>query len=320
MSSLFERDDIYVATGKANVENIASQLSEVNPLHVIGEPARRDLGPAVGLAAAIIGKNFPDEPLAYIWGADQIYKNEDKYRSMFSIAQHYLEQDPQKLILLGETPRFANQNVGWISFGDTVTVQEGISFNTFEGFHAKPEISIAQSYCDDGKHAWNIGDFITTPSKILSLYREYAPELYAKLMEIQEAYQTDAFDEVLDRAYPEMAEISLDNAIFEKMDHSHALVMSADVGYADIGSWNTYKEAFEENNQAVVTKRNVRTYNSQNSLIFNAKDETLVVALDVYDVVVVNTGDVIFVARKSSIQHIKDVVKDLKESDLEHLT
>ncbi len=320
ISPLFTTHDIFVATGKNNVENITSQLTDIDPLHIIGEPARRDLGPAVGLAAAVIGKNFPHEPLAYIWGADQIYKNEDKYRSMFAIAKNYLSSDPDKLILLAETPRFANQNVGWIAFGDTVTTQKGISFNTFEGFHAKPELTVAQSYCDDKKHAWNIGDFMTTPAKILSLYQEYAPELYTQLMEIQEAYETDTYEEVLDRVYPAMAEISLDNAIFEKMDHKHALVMSADVGYADIGSWNTYKEAFEEDGDAIVTKGTVKTYNSTNSLFFNAVDSALVVGLDLDDIVVVNTGDVVFVAKKSSIQHIKDVVKDLKQSEFEHLT
>jgi mannose-1-phosphate guanylyltransferase len=312
---VFEQDKIYVATGESNVENVHQQLPEIDHGHIIREPARRDLGPAVGLAAALIGKSDPDEPLAYIWGADQIYRNENKYRHLFEVAHAYLERDPDKLILLGETPRFANQNVGWISFGDIVTVQETIPFHAFEGFHAKPELSIAEEYYRDNKHAWNIGDFVTTPSKILSLYEEHAPEIYSHLMRIQKAYGGPDFQGVLDEDYPAMPEISLDTAIFEKMDPQHALVISADVGYADIGSWNTYKEAFENYPLQTVTHGTVKSYNTTNSLVFNAVDSTLVVALDVDDVVVVNTEDVVFIARKSSIQNIKKVVKDLKESD-----
>lgn len=312
---MFDIDKIYVETLRENIDPIHDQLPEIDLTHIIGEPARKDLGPAVGLAAALIGKDNPGEPLAIFWGADQIYRNEDKYRHLFKIADDYLQDDPDKIILLGETPRFANQNVGWISFGKTVAVKDGISIKAFEGFHAKPELDVAVAYYRDNKHSWNIGDFVTTPQKILSLYKQHAPEMHEKLMKIQAAYGTDQFDAVLENEYSLLEEVSLDNAIFEKMDPSHALVISADVGYADIGSWNTYKEAFEDYPDHVVTRGKTKVFQSKDSLIFNNEENKLIVGLDLDDLVVINTEDIIFVARKSSIQNIKKVVKDLKDSE-----
>lgn len=312
---VFNDANIYVASGKDNLDNIHRQLPHIDQSHLIGEPARKDLGPAVGLAAALIGKAHPQEPLAYIWGADQIYKNEDKYRSLFHTAQTYLTDDPDKIILLAETARFANQNVGWISFGNPVTMVNGMPFMSFESFRAKPDLQTAIEYYKDAKHAWNIGDFVTTPQKILSLYQEHAPEMFDVLMRIQAAYDTDAFLDTLDELYPFLDEVSLDNAIFEKMDPSHALVITADVGYADIGSWNTYKEAFENYPEDVVARGLSKVYDTTDSLIFNSQKDKLVVALDVDDLVIVNTEDVIFVGKKSSVHNIKKVVNDLKESE-----
>lgn len=318
--TLFKPEDIYVATGAGNVSNIHDQLPEIDSSRIFGEPVRRDLGPAVGMSAALIGKDHPNEPLAYVWGADQIYKNESKYTQLFRAAEEYLAEDPEKIIFFGDTPRFANQNIGWIEFGDITSYKGGFTFHQFKSFHAKPEREIATRYYRDNKHAWNIGDFVTTPVFFLSLFKKHAPKIYEKLMVLQDAYGTDSFQKVLDAVYPEMPDAHLDNAIFETMDNKNALVISANVGYADIGSWNTYKEAFENYPSETVTKGNARHYNTRDSLLFNTEDSQLIVGLDLDDIVVVNTKDVVFVARKSTMHNIKKVVKDLKESGLEDIT
>ena len=320
ITPLFEHEDIYVATGKENKEAMCAQLPQLQEDHLFIEPIRRDLGPAVGLAAALIAKISPQEPIAYIWGADQIYKDEDKYRHLLSVGQQHLIQHPSKIILLGETPRFANPNVGWVEIGSSQTELDGFTFHAFKGFKAKPPLDIAIQYYRDHKHVWNIGDFMTTPSFILSLYEQYAPDMYQKLMQIQATYQTDQFVKVLEEVYPTMDEVHHDQVIFEKMDHTSALVIAADLGYADIGAWNTYKEAFEDYHDQTVTLGKVWHTQSHDSLIYNQVDDKLIVGLDLEDMVIVNTEDVLFVGKKSSINNIKTLVKQLGESEYEDLT
>lgn len=316
----FDLKKIYVATGKHTVDAIKDQSPDILSEHIIGEPAKRDLGPAVGLSAAIIGKDDPEEPLMYIWGADQIFRHEDAYLHLIEAAAKYLESDPHKVILFGEKPRYPNQNLGWISFGEEVSNDNGVAFNAFQGFHAKPDKETAEKYTSDGQHAWNIGDFMTTPAFILSLYEQYAPNMYADLMKIQAAHGTDDFEAVLDAVYPQLEEISLDNAIFEKMDNNNGLVVSASMGWADIGTWDAYKEAMQDSPEQPVTKGNVYLEDSKDVMVFNADDKTMVVGNDLDDLVIVNTEDVVLVARKSSISSIKSVINKLKESKHKDLT
>src|SRR5260221_6596716 len=53
----FSWDDLYVSTGKKYKEIVAGQLPRMPISHVIGEPVMRDVGPAVGMMAAILAKD-----------------------------------------------------------------------------------------------------------------------------------------------------------------------------------------------------------------------------------------------------------------------
>jgi mannose-1-phosphate guanylyltransferase len=62
--------NIYVSTNQRYREIIREQLPALPPQNVIGEPERRDLAPAVGLAMAHLASaaSDPDEPVAILWG------------------------------------------------------------------------------------------------------------------------------------------------------------------------------------------------------------------------------------------------------------
>src|SRR6185369_17952964 len=63
----FQWSDIYIATSEQYVPLVLEQLPLLDPHHVIGEPAMRDVGPAVGLISSILSLESPDEPMAILW-------------------------------------------------------------------------------------------------------------------------------------------------------------------------------------------------------------------------------------------------------------
>src|SRR3989344_5649538 len=69
-------NEIYVATGKRYKDLVARNLPKLSPDHIIGEPDLRDVGPAVGLATALLfKKGDPNEPICILW-SDHVIKNE----------------------------------------------------------------------------------------------------------------------------------------------------------------------------------------------------------------------------------------------------
>src|SRR5579864_5941334 len=116
----FKWEDIYISTGKQYAPLILEQLPQLSEDNVIVEPEMRDVGPAVGLVVAQMAKINPDEPLVLLWGSDHLVKKEALFRKMLRTAEKLILRDPNKIIFIGQKPRFANQNLGYIEFGGHV--------------------------------------------------------------------------------------------------------------------------------------------------------------------------------------------------------
>jgi mannose-1-phosphate guanylyltransferase len=316
---LFNWDNIYIATGKTYVDQVKAQLPELPVKNIIVEPEMRDVGPAVGLVTSIFHKTDPNEPIVILWGSDHLVREEALFQQALKGAEEIIKQNGQRIVFIGQKPRFANQNLGYIEFGEQVQKVEDLSVNTFKSFLYRPHLSMAEKWVKDGHHAWNLGYFVTTPKFLWALFNEFAPkELNEKLEQIQNAYNTDKYEEVLSEVYPTIEKITFDNAVLEKMDPKLGLVISTDLGWSDIGAWEALKEALSTDNTANVTKGDVAVEDSTDSLVYNFTNQ-LVVAIDLKEMIVVNTKDVVLICPKNSVPKIKKFVQELEGTEHENL-
>src|SRR6185312_15869642 len=154
-----------------------------------------------------------------------------------------IKDEPERIVFVGQKPRFANQNLGYIEYGEELVKVDNFPIHAFKGFQYRPPLKQAEEWLQDGKHSWNLGYFVTTPKFLWKLFEEFSPELFKQLKKIQDAFGTKDYESVLNEVYPKLEKISFDNAILEKMDPRSALVISADIGWSDIGAWEALKEA-----------------------------------------------------------------------------
>lgn len=315
----FNWNDIYISTGYKYEEAVRNQLPQLPAENILVEPEMRDVGPAVGLVTAQFVKKFPDQPFVILWGSDHLVKNEEHFRKALRSAEQIVNDNHETIVFVGQKPRFANQNLGYIEFGEEQTKINEIPVYSFKGFKYRPELSVAHEYVADGHHSWNLGYFVTTPRFLWSLFEQYAPELFDKLKTIHDAYETDTYDEVLGSIYPNIEKISFDNAILEKMDTSFGKVLSVDIGWSDIGAWEALKEAMSDTVEQNVTKGKVMIEDSMDSLFYNYTNQ-LVVGIDMSSMLVINTPDVLLVCPKDSVPKIKKFVESLSGTEHERLT
>lgn len=315
----FAWEDVYVSTGARYVSIVQQQLSKLPPRQVIGEPEVRDVGPAVGLMTAILAKESPNEPMVILW-SDHLVKKQELFRKLLRVAGEVVKKDPEKIVFVAQKPRFASENLGWISYGSEVTELDGVTFNNFVDFQYRPDAKTAKAYFESGHHAWNLGYFVTTPAFLWKQYQSFAPNLASSIMKIADQWGTSRFSEVLEEIYPTLEKISFDNAILEKLDPSAALVVSENIEWSDIGAWEALKEALEETNDKNVTQGKVMLTDTNDSLVYNYNDKQLVVTIDMDEVLVVNTDDVLLVCRKSSVPKVKKLVESMHGTENDHLT
>lgn len=315
----FDWKDIYISTSAEYKDLLLSQLLKLPEENLILEPATRDVGPAVGLVTAMFVKKFPNEPFAILWGSDHLVKKEDVFRDALGVAEKVVNEDPNRIVFVGQKPRFASQNLGYIAFGDKLDELEGIPVHEFTGFKYRPHLSTAEKYLRDGRHSWNLGYFVTTPKFLWESFEKFSPELFSDLKKINEAYETDSFEKTLEEVYPKIEKISFDNAILEKLNKKTGRVISVDIGWSDIGAWEALKEALSDTAEENVTKGKVIVEDSRDSLIFNYTDQ-LTVGIDLSEMLVITTDDVVLVCPKTSVPKIKKLVESLSGTPHEHLT
>jgi mannose-1-phosphate guanylyltransferase len=306
----FEFKDIYIATGKRYEKIVREQLSQIPRSNFIFEPAVRDVGPAVGMAMSIIAKDHPNTPVAILW-SDHFVKKERRFREVLHFAEDLIKKNNDSLVLIGQRARFANQNLGWIEFGEETAEINGTKVFKFKKLIYRPTLSQAESFLNQN-FAWNPGYFVTTPKFLLSQFEKFAPDLYKGIMKIKD-------EKTLEALYPTLEKVSFDNAILEKIDSRYVSVVAADLGWSDVGAWEALKEALESKASENVIKGKVIMNDAADNLVFNYTDQ-LVVGIDLGKMIVINTDDVLLICHKNSVPKIKKLVEKLENTPHEHLT
>lgn len=317
ISPLVKPSDIFVSSGARYKDILHEQLSQIPSENIILEPEMRDVGAAVGLVTAILEKIAPDEPFIILW-SDHLVKNIELFRKVLKTVENLLVEDKNKIVFIGQSSRFASQNLGWIEFGDEIAKIDDMPVYSFKSFHYRPDLEAAEQFHMSEKHAWNPGYFGTSASFLFSLYEKFNLPMYESLKKIQEAWGTSHFEQTLLELYPSLERISFDNLILEEIDPTQGLVLSADLGWSDVGAWESLKEALSSHPDETVTKGRTLIENCRDSLVYNFTEQT-VVGIDLSEFLVINTEDVILVCPKNSVPRIKELVESLSGTEHENL-
>lgn len=317
IEGLIDWKDLYISTNEKFASMVSSQLPQIPAGNIIGEPELRDVGPAVGLVAAILSKIDKNTPLVILW-SDHIVKNVSVFKKILSSSEEVIKKDGNKIIFISQKPRFASQNLGWINFGKESFRKKGVVFHEFKSFLYRPPLKQAEEFIADGKYSWNLGYFIATPQFIWDMYKIHQPEMYGVLGKIRKAYGTKDFKDTLKKMYPSLPKISFDNAILEKIDKGDAYVVSEDLGWSDIGAWEALKEALQKSPDQNVVNGKTLLSDCEDCLVYNFTDQ-LLTAIDLKGLVVINTGDVVLICRKESVHKIKKLVENMASTNNSHL-
>lgn len=294
---VFGKENIFVQTIDRYQDVVKEQIPELKEENIFIEPAKRDVGPAVCFAANELSKKGHDGTISILWG-DHIMERVDNYVNALKTGEQLIEKDPNRLILLGEQPRFANDNIGWIKTGESKEVINNFSVYHFQGWNYKPESKKCNQMYKSGFYLWNSGYFITSIKFLLDSYKKLAPEIYEK---------------VINDDYENAPAISCDEAIFEKLSFNQAVVIKTNMGWTDPGTLYSLKKALEETSHANVEKGKVSTLNCEDSLIYNLEDKKLVAAVGLKGMVVVNTDDALIVVPKDEVVHVTELVKKMEK-------
>lgn len=315
----FKPQDIYIATNLIYKKIVREQLPQIPEENFFFEPEKKDVGPAIALVTGIFFRLCPKEPMVILW-SDHLVKKTDTFKKVLKVAGDYIKKNPHKIVFIGHKPRYPSVNLGYIHFGKKSETLNNINFYQFEGFKYRPDEKTAKRFFNSGNYAWNLGYFATTADFIYNAFGQLTPNIYKNTEKILAHYGKKDYFTFLQKNYGKVESINFDNAILENLDKKDALVIIEDLGWSDLGAWESLKEALENHPYENVIRGKVFLEHVRDSLIYNYEDNKLIVGIDLDENIIVNTKDVLLITKKSSVPKIKKLVESFEGTENENLT
>jgi len=278
----------------SNAEQYFLAVDQIEDLSVshsryLLEPVGRNTAPAIALACLALDT----EEIVLVTPSDHLIKDETAYLKAVEKAKELANSN--NLVTFGITPQYPETGFGYIEAdGESVI-----------SFKEKPDAITAQAYLDAGNYYWNSGMFCFKAGIFLEEVKKYSPEIYEMSLT---AYNNANIDGMIRISHEDMSAIpedSIDYAVMEKS--GKVKVIPSDIAWSDLGSFESLDEEIDSSN-------NIINIDSTNNLILSPKQ---VAAIDVNDLIIIDTADALLVSKKGSSQKVKQVVKKLKEKNSE---
>lgn len=273
---------------------------------LILEPIGRDTAPALALAALDASQNDKD-PILVVVSADQAIRIQDKFVEALQDSIEIAAKGA--VVILGIKPDHPSAGFGYIKKASSGSSGES---DVIE-FKEKPDLETAKKYLDSGNYDWNGGMFVMRASVWLDCLKIFDEALLNKTIE---AYQQKTEDNIFIRPQAEIfksiSPISIDYAVLEKLPNSQIpiKVISIDVGWNDMGSWDAVWQAEDHDDSGNVQYGDVLLKNTSNSLIYAS--DRLVVTSGIKDLIVIETADSVLVLDRHKTQDVKLIVTELE--------
>ena len=118
---------MYVATNRAYEATLRAQAPDLPARNFILEPCRRDVAAAVALAFFTMEKDGVGGPFMFQW-SDNYVKNTGALERAIATGRALVDIDPQRMVFIGEKPRYASENLGWIELDQKLGEHEGMPY------------------------------------------------------------------------------------------------------------------------------------------------------------------------------------------------
>ncbi|MBN1283881.1 MAG: mannose-1-phosphate guanylyltransferase [Anaerolineae bacterium] len=314
LAPLFEPEQIFVVTGEPHLDTLREQAPDIPVKNFIVEPARRDTGPAAGLGTLYISKHDPDAVIA-ILTADHHIAYPERFRQVLAAAYTLAQRD--YIVTLGIPPAFPSSGYAYLRRGVWLDEVEGFPCYKVTNLYEKPEPDIAAKFLLAGNYSWNSGMLIWRAQLALESYRLRQPVLGAIFDRVGPVIGTPEYEAVLEQWFPAAPKLSVDKAIMQ--DATNMVVLTADIGWSDVGSWTTLYDVMRPDEDA---DENVLHQNTPSGIQLRTRgtliiSKRLVVTIGVEDIVIVDTDDVLLVCRRNQSEDVRQVVEMLREWGLE---
>jgi len=283
---------------------VAEQLRALGmAADIVLEPARRDSGPAVAVAAALAAQRDPAATVLVL-AADHVVRRPEEFRAACRAAA--VAAAAGRIVTFGICPSAPATSYGYIRPGAKLN---GSAVLGVEAFVEKPDVATAARYVADN-YLWNSGNFMFRADVMLDEITRFEPAMAEAARAAVDGMTRDLdFLRLAAEPFGRAPRKSIDYAVMERT--KLAAVVRADMGWSDVGSWDAVWDNLERDTSGNAISGPAVVLDSRNSLV-RAEDGILTAVVGIDNAVVIATGDAVLVAARDKAEKVKELVEQLK--------
>jgi mannose-1-phosphate guanylyltransferase len=299
LEGVVPHDRILVCTGADYAAAVATELPEVDPANILGEPEGRDSLNAVA---------WPADAVMAVVTADHVMHPLSAFQQALADGFALAEQHAEMLVTFGVVPTSPHTGYGYLRRGpalpgypDACVVAE---------FKEKPDRATAEEYLSSGEYWWNSGMFVWRAQTLLDQLAVLQPMTYAAVTELAAA------PERLAEIYPTLLKISVDYAVMEPVSQGQGtasvVAVRLPITWHDVGGFASLSEQLPRDEAGnAYHGPSVLVDARDNLVINNAEDGRLVAVVGLSDTVIVQTPQITLVCPISEAERIKELVAEV---------
>lgn len=301
-----------IISGARHAALVRSQLGAagVEPRGVLLEPEARDTAAAIAAACAYLTAEGAGDEVVLVSPCDHVVR--DSAAFLASVGEAVALARTGASVIFGIKPHHPATAYGYIKCGPA----DGAAGRPVEAFREKPNVETAEQFLAEGDVLWNAGIFVFTAAAGLAALELHAPAIAEAAAQAVSKAQANEHGLLLDAGgFAAAPRQPFDIAVMEKI--AGARVISADWGWSDVGSWRAVHEVAQKDAAGNTVLGDVLLEDCRGMLARG--DGATVTALGLEDLVIIATGDAVFVAPRQRSEDLKRVVSRLQETGREDL-
>jgi mannose-1-phosphate guanylyltransferase/mannose-6-phosphate isomerase len=297
LSNKVDLSKLYTVTKDSCAHEVKGQLAGkyVDAIgNVISEPASRNTLPALILAIRKIREIDP-EALISVFPSDHSIQDKNAFLDAWENAE--LGASQGYFMLLGIKPTRAATGYGYIK-----PAKSGLhKLIHVDQFVEKPNLLSAEKYLKDG-YFWNSGIFVFRVDVFMDALLEHQPDIYSEIMKMPLIPSKEEYERI--------PSISIDRGLAEKLEN--IAFIPVDMGWNDLGSWDSVYESKEKDVNKNVVKGDVIALDSHSNIIWSDNGLVSVIGLD--NMIVVHTPDSTMVCSRNRSEEVKNLVEHVQHN------
>lgn len=308
------RNSITIVTNAKQADGVRMQLPSdrgKDGPEILLEPVARNTAAAIGWAAIKISATNPDAVMI-VMPSDHVIENLTLFNQIVRKAIQFASMD--YLVTFGIRPTRPETGFGYLKMGKGVEIRNGgvkLKGALVDRFIEKPDLLKAKRYHRSRDYYWNSGIFVFKAAVILEEIKNCLPKLSLGLSKLQSRIGRSDEEDILQSVYHRLPSISIDYGVMEKVDRKRLVLLTADIGWNDVGTWSALHEILPRDIKGNVVRGNVINIGCENSILY--ADTRPVAVIGGKDIVVVDTPDATLVCDLAQVQDVRKVVDVLRK-------